>query len=138
MKYITAVSALNIPFGLIQCDWHQTEMLKNNFYQIHPSNFMGAVDIFGNYGIYDNTDFFTKKGFEVSGVLVASPIRALLDILFNSIVERGVYPKHFMMRDYLFDEIDRVELSEKLNTFGEALSSGKLDMLLRWRAENEI
>lgn len=138
MKYITAVSALNIPCNGVQCDWHQVEMLKNKFYQIHPLNFTGAVDIFRDYGIYDNTEFFSCKGFEVSRVMVATPIRALLDILFNAIVEKSVYPKHFRMCDYLFDEIDRVELIEKLNVFGEALSGDKLAMLLRWRAENEI
>lgn len=138
MKYITAVSALNIPCNSVQCDWHQVEMLKNKFYQIHPLNFTGAVDIFEDYGIYDNTEFFTNKGFEVSGVMVATPMRALLDILFNAIIVKSDYPKHFRMCDYLFDEIDRVELIEKLNVFGEALSGDKLNMLLRWRAENEI
>lgn len=138
IKYITAVSALNIPFQGMQCDWHQVEMLRNNFYQIHPLNFAGAVGIFGDYGIYDNTEFFTNKGFEVSGVIVATPIRALLDILFNAIVVKSAYPKHFKMCDYLFDEIDRIELIEKLDILSENLSGDKLNMLLRWRAENEI
>lgn len=138
IKYITAVSALNIPFQGMQCDWHQVEMLRNNFYQIHPLNFAGAVGIFGDYGIYDNTEFFTNKGFEVSGVIVATSIRALLDILFNAIVVKSAYPKHFKICDYLFDEIDRIELIEKLDILSENLSGDKLNMLLRWRAENEI
>ena len=113
-------------------------MLRNNFYQIHPLNFAGAVGIFGDYGIYDNTEFFTNKGFEVSGVIVATSIRALLDILFNAIVVKSAYPKHFKICDYLFDEIDRIELIEKLDILSENLSGDKLNMLLRWRAENEI
>ena len=138
MKYITAVSALNIPCEGVQCDWHQVEMLRNGFYQIHPLNFTGAISFFGDYGIYDNTEFFTNKGFKVSRVMVATPIRALLDILFDAIVVSNINPKHFRMCDYMFDEIDRGELVEKLNRFGDALSGDQLAMLLRWRDENEI
>lgn len=86
LKYITATSALNIPYNGMQCDWHQIDMLSSGNYHIHPVNYTGAEVIFGDYGVYDNTEFFASRGYKVNQVLVATPIRAILDILYMAIM----------------------------------------------------
>jgi len=118
--YVTGISALNIPYKGIQCDWHQVDMLKYNIFKVNGINFTGAVDIFKDYGIYDNTDFFLKHGYKVQDVLVATPIRALLDMLYNTIVAKNSQP-FFELNDYMFEDISKTEISQKLNLLAENL-----------------
>jgi len=137
-KYITATSALNIPYNDIQCDWHQIDMLSSGNYHIHPVNYTGAYDIFKDYGIYDNTEFFSSRGYKVTNVFVATPIRAILDILYLNIAIRKKYPKHFMMRDYLFEEINVEELKEKLDILENNLNVDSKEILINWRKDNDL
>jgi len=138
LKYITATSALNIPYNGMQCDWHQVDMLSSGNYHIHPVNFIGAEKIFNDYGIYDNTEFFISKGYNVANVLVATPIRAILDVLYMAIVVKKEYPKYFMMEDYLFEEIDHDELKDKLDILEQKIDTKSRDILVRWRFDNQL
>lgn len=41
MKYLTSSTAFNIPHNGILCDWHFTEIIQNNKFNIHPINIIG-------------------------------------------------------------------------------------------------
>ena len=138
LKYITGVSALNIPWRGTQCDWHQVEMIKNNSFEINGINYQGAMKIFGDYGIYDNTKFFLKYGYKVEDVLVANPIRALLDILYFDIVINNKNPYSFTLDSYSFEDIDHNEISEKINILSENISEDQNVLLKDWRVQNDI
>ena len=84
---------------------------------MHPINIIGAETIFADYGLYNCSEYFKSENrdiLELTGTnLCATPIRAILDILFNDIYVLNRYPKkleHFH-NDYMMDEIDYDELA---------------------------
>ena len=141
LKYVTGISAFNIPCYGIQCDWHMTDMVKTKRFHIHPYNYIGAEEFFGNYGIYDNTAFFLEHGFSnVDKVFVANPIRALIDILYYNIVYKNIYPYFLTLESYLFEDINKEEISKKLDEFELKIKNNKkqLKSLRKWRRENGV
>ena len=121
LNYITDKTAFKIPCDGVICDWHGIAMLHTNHYLLHPIDTIGAETVFGNYGLYDCSEYFRSENrdiFELTGTnLCATPIRAILDILFNDICVLNRYPKkleHFH-DDYMMDEIDYDELFEKIS-----------------------
>ena len=120
LKYITDKTAFNIPCNGVICDWHGVAMLHANHYLLHPIDIIGAESIFADYGLYDCSEYFKSENrdiVELTGTnLCASPIRAILDILFYNIYVLNRYPKkleHFH-DDYMMDEINYDELFEKI------------------------
>ena len=100
-------------------------MLHTNHYLLHPIDTVGAETIFADYGLYDCSEYFKSENrdiLELTGTnLCATPIRAILDILFNDIYVLNRYPKkleHFH-NDYMMDEIDYDELFEKIAVLRE-------------------
>ena len=97
----------------------------SNHYLLHPIDTVGAETIFADYGLYDCSEYFKSENrdiVELTGTnLCATPIRAILDILFNDIYVLNRYPKkleHFH-NDYMMDEIDYDELFEKIAVLRE-------------------
>jgi len=140
--YITGMSALNIPYKGVQCDWHQVDTLKagreGNFVT-HPAVIVGAVEIFGEYGIWDCGEWLRKKGFPVGDYRCATPIRAILDILYHRIVVRKQYPAPLEnFRDLMCEGIDKGELRSKLDELGRHLGSAERDIYEKWRRGNEV
>ena len=120
LKYITDRTAFKIPYNGVICDWHSVAMLNTNHYLLHPINIIGAETIFLDYGLYDCSEYFKSENrdiFELTGTnFCATPIRAILDILFENIYVLNRYPKkleHFH-NDYMMDGIDYDELFEKI------------------------
>jgi hypothetical protein len=137
MKYITGISALNIPCQDIQPDWHQVELLKSGNYQIHNVNYTGAVAYFSDWGLFNQKEFFLSHGFKVGDVPVASPVRVVLDILYDSIIVHKKYPLYFQLRDFDFEEVDKDVLIVKLNEFEHKIEDEEcLALFLRWVKEN--
>ena len=125
LKYITDKTAFKIPCHGVICDWHGVAMLHTNHYLLHPIDTVGAETIFADYGLYDCSEYFKSENrdiLELTGTnLCATPIRAILDILFNDIYVLNRYPKkleHFH-NDYMMDEIDYDELFEKIAVLRE-------------------
>jgi hypothetical protein len=138
LLYITSNSAFNIPYLGMQCDWHQLDMIANDAYLVHPKNIIGAEDIFNDYGLWDATDFFKSKGID-KNIMCASPIRAILDKVFFEIAIHNHYPKNFDdFNDFLFEDIDKKELNEKLDILAESFTPKQTLWLDDWRVKNEI
>jgi hypothetical protein len=138
LYYITSDAALNIPYEGMQCDWHQVGMLINDTYIIHPIDIIGAEDLFGDYGLWDATEFFKSKEID-KNIMCATPIRAILDKLYYELAIYNNYPKHFDdFNDYMFEDIDKKELNEKLDILASHLTSQQASWLDEWRVKNSI
>lgn len=135
LRYLTDKTAFKIPCNGVICDWHSVAMLHSNHYLLHPTNTIGAETIFGSYGLYDCSEYFKSENrdiYELTGTkLCASPIRAILDILFNDIYVLNRYPKkleHFH-DDYMMDEIDYDELFKKIAMLRKNFNNSQKDIL---------
>lgn len=138
LKYITYGSSFNIPFKGILCDWHSSGMIHKNKYFIHPSNVIGAEEIFGDYGLFDCSEYFRKNNRNIRKLtgttLCANPIRAILDILFYEIHILNQYPKKLnnFFTDYMFDEIDINELKLQIDKLRNKFSREQQIILNTW------
>ena len=138
LKYITSNSAFNIPYKGVQCDWHQVAMLENNLYIMHPTDIIGAEDVFADYGLWNCSAWFLSKGIKKT-LLCATPIRAILDKLYNEIVIYHQYPHNFDdFNDYMFDELNMSELRSKLSILKKHLTTKQKDLLTQWETNNKI
>ena len=141
-SYITGTSALNIPYEGLQCDWHQIDTLKagrEGRFVMHPTVIIGAEDIFGDYGLWDCSEWLKGRGFGENNYLCATPIRAILDILYYRIVIKKQYPQPLDdFWDFMFDEIDINELCLKLDELESNLSTSGPVLLKRWRSKNGL
>ncbi len=139
--YITGISALNIPYKGVQCDWHQIDTLKageEGRFTMHPNVIIGAEDIFGKYGIWDCSKWLKEKGFENNNYLCATPIRAILDILYHRIVIKQQYPTPLdNFWDFMFDEINKDELKLKLDELGLSFNTTEENIFKQWRNKND-
>lgn len=141
LSYITGASAFNIPYKGMQCDWHQIDTLiagKYGNFVMHPKTIIGVEDIFGKYGIWDCSDWLKERGFRES-YLCATPIRAILDILYYWIVVKNKYPMPLDdFWDYMFDELNIDELCDKVEILKNGLTGKQQELLEQWRVKNEI
>ena len=140
LSYITGFSALNIPCEGIQCDWHQVDTLRGareSGFVMHPTVIIGAEEVFGDYGIWDCGPWLRERGFEGEW-LCATPIRAILDILYWDIEIKGGYPGTLDFRDLMCEDIDRKEILEKLDVLSGHLDKSGKRLLGRWREENGL
>ncbi len=140
LSYITGFSALNIPYKGIQCDWHQVDTLKGakeTGFVMHPTTIIGAETVFGDYGLWDCGAWLRERGFEGEW-LCATPIRAILDLLFWDIEVLERYPASLDFRDLMCEEVDTVELFSKLDIFAAGSSENGGDLLKRWRKDNGL
>ena len=135
LKYITDKTAFKIPCNGVICDWHGVAMLHTNHYLLHSIDTVGAETIFADYGLYDCSEYFKSENrniFELAGTnLCATPIRAILDILFNDIYVLNRYPKKLELfhDDYMMDEIDYDELFEKIAILREVFNDSQKAIL---------
>lgn len=141
LSYITGSSALNIPYNGVQCDWHQIDTLKAGLegrFVTHPATIIGAEDIFGTFGIWDCSEWLHERGFK-GKYQCATPIRAIIDILYYWIAVKERYPQTLdNLRDYMIDEIDFNTFSQMLKTLQDNLSENQVELLKRWEEKNEI
>ena len=138
LKYITSTTAFNIPYNGILCDWHSASMLHSDKYKLHPIDIIGAEVIFGDYGLYDCSQYFKNNNRDIeksTGTnLCATPIRAIIDILFYNIGLLEQYPTILanFHSDYMMDEIDHKELESKLTILRENFNLDKKAILDEW------
>lgn len=140
-SYITGTSAFNIPYKGMQCDWHQIDTLKagrEGRFVVHPTVIIGAEDIFGEYGLWNCSEWLQGRGFE-GDYLCATPIRAILDLLYYWIAIKEKYPQSLDdFWDFMFDGIDMNELYLKLDVLELNLAPNGIDILKRWRNKNGL
>ena len=140
LSYITGSSALNIPYKGFQCDWHQVDTLrgaKEAGFVMHPTTIIGAETVFDDYGLWDCSAWLRERGFDGEW-LCATPVRAILDLLFWDIEVLGKYPASLDFDDLMCDELDREEILEKIDVLSWHLNERGKRLLGRWREENGL
>jgi len=111
-RYITGVSALNIPTpDNRQPDWHAFGMWQKGRFSQNLKTVNAPTDILGDRGLRDVTEIFRLNGFarkDGEPVYCASPERALCDLGYSLIKSHGRI--HFKIDDFLVEEFDLIEL----------------------------
>lgn len=127
--YLTGYTALNIPYRGCQPDWHQSDMLKSQNFQICGENYAGAPFVFDDRDeLFDCSNFLKSRGLEFLPPLCATPVRASIDIVFNSLV-KGKVPLHFDPDDM---DIELLDLVKPLSRLKKGLDDSKRNLLNQW------
>ena len=134
--YITGPSALNIPHNGKQADWHQMGMLYKNKFHIAGRNYDSAPDI-KNTELFDCGAFLRKFNVDVGTTLCATPLRAIKDILFSSIIRKTRYPGFFML-DQLMLDIPGSEIKQVVDELRPLADEKQKELLDTWMDDNEL
>ncbi|WP_101756873.1 DUF6088 family protein [Oceanicoccus sp. KOV_DT_Chl] len=134
--YITGLSALNIPYQGKQADWHQMGMLNNNKFQIAGKNYESAPGL-TDKELFDCSDFLSKHDITMGTNLCATPLRAIKDILFTSILKKNQYPSFFML-DQLMLDIPSNAIKEAVDELLSLANDKQKKLLITWVNDNEL
>lgn len=134
--YITGLSALNIPHKGKQADWHQMGMLHRNKFQIAGKNYASAPNLHDTE-LFDCSAFLRKFNVDVGTTLCATPLRAMKDILFASIIRKSQYPGFFMLDQFMFDMAPR-EIKQAIDELRPLADEKQKQLLDTWMHDNEL
>ena len=139
--YLTGMTAMNIPDpeGMTG-DWHFQEAFfgwKDRKSRIFVAGIAGEYDtngILGNFGIKECAEELKKMGVSVpenQPVYTANHYRAILDLLYNC-VQKGRYPYHIDIDDWLNTESQQNFLLSMAQNFEQYLSNEAWEILDKW------
>jgi hypothetical protein len=141
-NYITGIYALNVAADDgTSADWHDVYHWRDGIDKprtvavagitVRDSNY-----IFGNYGVSESKHRLERIGIDTGGVkevYIANHIRAVLDMLFDSLCEcNEIYNLTGAVGDWFDKESDRNELISKCNMLTNVLSGENKSALTRW------
>lgn len=135
-RYITGLSALNIPYRGGQADWHQMGMLYSNKFHIAGKNYEGAPGLTSDE-LFDCSGFLKKRDINLETNQCATPLRAVKDILYNNIIRKQQYPGFFMLDQFMLD-IDNASIITVVNELKQIADSKQQALLDKWVEENEL
>jgi hypothetical protein len=136
--YITGRAALNVPDADGSfADWHFSETFLSGRGKIRVAgkNAPATTDLLGSYGIRECSDVLRRFGAGVQlgeKIYVASPIRALLDMVLASLAKHRM-PEHVRIDDMLDSAADQEEFWSQVQALKLKLA-GKdtLSLLNQW------
>ncbi|MCV6625709.1 MAG: DUF6088 family protein [Cellvibrionaceae bacterium] len=134
--YITGLSALNIPYQGKQADWHQMGMLDSNKFLVAGQNYESAPGKL-NDELFDCSGFLSKHNIDVGTTLCARPIRAVKDILYTSIFNKGQYPGFFRL-DQLMLDMPAADIQTAVIDLLLYADDKQKKILLTWAKDNEL
>ena len=135
-RYISGLSALNIPYQGKQADWHQMGMLHNNKFHIAFENYDSAPNIHKEE-LFDCSAFLNKHYIDVGTVLCAKPLRAIKDILYMNIFNRNQYPSFFMLDQFMFDVLRKPAINA-IEDLMPLANKHQKQLLTKWADENDL
>ncbi|TQV75958.1 hypothetical protein FKG94_15195 [Exilibacterium tricleocarpae] len=135
-RYITGLSALNIPYQGTQADWHQVGMLHSNKFHIAGDNYDSAPDLSSDE-LFDCTDFLKKHDIDVATTRCAKPLRAIKDILYTHCIKKQRYPRFFKLDQFMFD-VPVAAIKKAVGGLKQIANSKQQQLLHRWAEENEL
>ena len=135
-RYITALSALNIPHDGKQADWHQSGMLNHKKFHIAGSNYASAPNV-KDEELFDCEAFLSKFNIELGTTLCATPLRAIKDILFASIIQKTQYPKFFKLDQYML-QLPKSTIKQTVRELKSLANKKQKQLLEQWEFENEL
>jgi Family of unknown function (DUF6088) len=135
-QYITALSALNIPFQGKQADWHQMGMLYSNKFQVAGKNYESAPGL-NDQELFDCSRFLNKFSVDVGTTLCATPLRAIKDILYTSVIVKTQYPCFFMLDQFMID-IPKDAICSAIEDLKQLANNKQKQLLNKWAHDNEL
>jgi hypothetical protein len=135
-RYITGISAFNIPYQGQLADWHQMGMLANNKFQIAGTNYHSAPDL-GPDELFDCSEFFDKHAISLPLTLCAKPTRAVKDILYTNIFIKNRYPGVLDLDQYLLS-LSNHQLNTCVDQLRPFANQQQLERLNQWLIDNDI
>lgn len=144
-EYITGMFALNIhhlqnkdePSG----DWHGfiwdaiTELPNTDVTYAGKNHAINTFDIWGDFGIFDDTDTFLKKKIilKTKKIFIANYYRAILDLLYFSLSKyEDVLNLNCATDDYFDTEEQKQLIIEKINFANTHISPKAVLNLKKW------
>jgi len=135
-RYITGISAFNIPYQGQLADWHQIGMLANKKFQIAGENYHSAPDL-GADELFDCSNFLANHAVTLSVTLCAKPARAIKDILYTNIFIKHRYPDILDLDQYLL-ALSNHELKTCVDELLSIANQQQLNQLNQWLVDNDI
>ena len=135
-QYITGLSALNIPYQGKQADWHQMGMLYSNKFQIAGRNYESAPSL-SDDDLFDCSSFLNKFSVDIGTTLCATPLRAIKDILYTSIIKKSQYPSFFMLDQFMLD-LPNEALETIIGDISALANEKQQSLLAAWTHDNEL
>lgn len=147
-KYITGQYALNIHHADIEDeptgDWHGfiwdniKELPHKDVTYAGKGCFIDTFNIWGNFGIYDDTKHLMENFILKEDTYVADYYRAILDMIYSSLKKYGkIYHLNCITHDHLDNEHQVMLVINKLQLLEKHLNSKENDELKRW-VDNEL
>lgn len=135
--YITGLSALNgpLPDGEV-ADWHTEGMIRSGKLLVAGDNYTLAPGLEPD-DLFDVSKFIEQRSLSWPTRLCAKPERAVLDIVYNAVFIRGIYPSTISLDELLVD-IDRPLLKRHLQSWIPQASPHQQQHLREWMHMNEI
>jgi hypothetical protein len=134
--YITGLSALNVPYQGKQADWHQMGMIYSNKFQIAGKNYHSAPGL-NEEELFDCSHFLNKFSIDVGTTLCATPLRAINDILYTSIIKKTQYPNFFMLDQFMLD-IPKSAIKKTIGGLQSLANKEQQQLLHAWAQDNEL
>ena len=136
-RYITGLSALNIPYQGKQADWHQMGMLYSNNFHIAGDNYDSAPEL-STDELFDCSAFFRKHNIAVATTLCAKPLRAIKDILYTHCVKKQQYPRFFKLDQFMLDDVPPTAIKQAVTQLQMIANSEQQQLLYQWMRDNEL
>jgi len=135
-RYITGISAFNIPYQGQLADWHQMGMLANRKFQIAGTNYHSAPEL-SQDELFDCSEFLDKHSVSLPLTLCAKPTRAIKDILYTNIFIKNRYPEVLDLDQYLLS-LSNHELNTCVDQLRPFANQQQLKRLNQWLIDNDI
>jgi hypothetical protein len=135
-RYITGISAFNIPYQGQLADWHQMGMLANRKFQIAGTNYHSAPGLSPDE-LFDCSDFLDKHSVSLHLALCAKPPRAIKDILYTNIFIKNRYPEVLDLDQYLLS-LSNHEMNTCVDQLRPFANQQQLNRLNQWLIDNDI
>lgn len=136
VRYITGISAFNIPYNGQVADWHQVGMFQRNKFQISNINYHGAPDVMPDE-LFDCETFLNKYRATLPVSQCAKPVRAIKDMLYSNIILNNRYP-HFLILDQFMLSISRQDIRLCVDDLRCYANHKQMTLLDQWLDENDV
>ena len=136
IQYISGLSAFNIPYEGKQVDWHQLGMFSRHRFHIVGLNYYSAPGLEEDE-LFECGDFLASNQVELVATLCAKPLRAIKDVLFNTILQKGQYPNFFMLNQFVLD-VPKSAIIGAVNSLKNVANEKQVLLLNKWLEDNEL
>lgn len=144
-RYLSGLSALNLPSLAGTGDWHMTETFfiprkkRSLSFICGDGCAVNTNDIFSDAGIYDCTEILDKLRIRHESIIAyaASHARAIVDLLVGAIV-RCQRTDHVVLEDWMPGKENSKEVHDLLSMTAGHLTTEQDKALQNWLVKNAV